>query len=103
MSDGRGEDPIKTPAARVMRFLDVRKRYAGRERLMAVDGNELMASDLEALVKFAQSAKPEIAAKTKHGSINSIPHNDPVWMDRNETLVKRHTTPWVEVPDESAS
>lgn len=101
MSDGRGEDPIKANVARVARFLEARKRYAGRERIMAADGQELRASDLEALVAFVRSATPEIAAKGPAGNVRSIPYNDPEWMSNNEVLVRRHTTPWLEVSNES--
>jgi hypothetical protein len=103
VSDGRGEDPIKTNVARVARFLEARKAYAGRERIMAADGQELKASDLEALVAFVRSATPEIAAKSSHGSINSIPYNDTAWMSHDEVLVRRHTTPWLEVSNEQGS
>lgn len=101
MSDGRGEDPIKANVARVARFLENRKPYAGRERIMAADGAPLNTSDLEALVAFVRSATPEIAAKSSHGSINPIMYNDPAWMSNDEVLVRRHTTPWLEVSNES--
>lgn len=94
--------PASDAAARVSRFLLGRKRYAGRERIMAVDGSPLNASDLEELVAFVHSAKREIAARTKHGSINSIPYNDPIWLDKEETMVERYHTEWREVtPSES--
>ncbi|QPX62605.1 hypothetical protein SEA_WOLLYPOG_53 [Arthrobacter phage Wollypog] len=94
--------PASDAAARVSRFLLGRKRYAGRERIMAVDGSPLNASDLQMLVDFVHSASRQIAAKTKHGSINNIPYNDPMWLADGETMVERYKTEWKEVsPSES--
>ncbi len=64
---------------------------------MAVEGYELKTSDLEAMVEFIHSVHREIAAKTSHGSINSIPYNDPIWLAEDETMVERHLTDWKEV------
>jgi hypothetical protein len=94
---------LSMAAAAVGAFLHGRKRYAGRERLMAVDGTPLNASDLQKLVDHAHASKPEVAQKTAHGSINPIPFNDDVWMDTDATKVTRLVTEWKEVTDESGS
>lgn len=95
--------PASDAAARVSRFLLGRKRYAGRERIMAVDGSPLNASDLQAMVDFIHECKREVAAQTSIGSVNPLLYNDPSWLANNEKLVERHATPWKEVSADASA
>lgn len=94
--------PVSDSAARVSRFLLGRTRYAGRERIMAVDGYPLNASDLKAMVDFIHSCNREVAVQNNIGAVSPLLYNDPAWMASNEKLVERHATEWKEVSvDES--
>lgn len=54
----------------------------------------------EALVEFAKAAERELGARTKAGSVNSLPFQSLDWLDENrETLVERYKTPWKEAKE----